>query len=72
MERKNEYLEKERVVQAKILLLTTNEDIENIALRVGLNKRLFVSQFKKLVGKSPSKWRKNQTPEFKLFIKEEE
>jgi len=62
------FLTKVRIGHAKVLLLTTDEDIESIAARVGLNKSKFIIQFKKIIGRSPSKWRKNPVPSFKLYF----
>ena len=54
-----EYITKLRIESAKSLLQHTNLDVSEIALSVGFNESYyFTMQFKKLVGKTPSTFRK--------------
>lgn len=62
------FLTKVRIEKAKQLLETTDNTIEYIASKVGLDKSNLNIQFKKITGKTPSEWRKNPTPNFKLFM----
>ena len=65
------YLTKVRIEHAKKLLVTTNLNIESIATKVGLDKSNFNIQFKKATGKTPSSWRHDPFPDFKLFYEED-
>ena len=64
------YLTKVRIEHAKKMLVTTNLNIETIADNVGLDKSNFNIQFKKATGKTPSSWRNDPFPEFKLHDEE--
>jgi transcriptional regulator GlxA family with amidase domain len=64
------FLTRVRIEHAKKLLLTTNLNIESIAEKVGLDKSNFNIQFKKSTGKTPSHWRNNPFPDFKLYREE--
>jgi AraC-like DNA-binding protein len=56
-----------RIEQAKKLLVTTNLNIVSIAENVGLDKSNLNIQFRKATGKTPSGWRIDPAPVFKLF-----
>jgi two-component system response regulator YesN len=64
------FLTKVRIEHAKKLLVTTNLNIASIAESVGLDKSNLNIQFKKATGKTPSGWRNDPFPVFKLFYKE--
>ncbi len=56
-----EYLKKERIEKAKELLLTTSSNTEQIYVAVGYSdKTKFYKDFKKLVGTTPTEFRKSK------------
>ena len=56
-----QYITNLRILKAKELLSTTEDKIENIAIKVGFNSRnTFIRAFKLLEGITPSEYRKNQ------------
>ena len=52
-----QYLLWHRIEIAKQLLINTNHSIKYIASKVGISRRNFERQFKKLVNKTPVEWR---------------
>jgi len=53
----SEYLRKVRIEKAKDLLVHSDDCIDRIATRVGLDRRSLEKQFKKLTEKTPRTWR---------------
>jgi AraC family transcriptional regulator, arabinose operon regulatory protein len=54
------WLTQERVRRAKVLLLESELSIQQVARRVGFdNQRFFATQFRRLNGESPSKYRQS-------------
>ncbi|MGD1946437.1 MAG: helix-turn-helix domain-containing protein [Croceivirga sp.] len=59
--RPNRFIQMKRIERAQLLLLTTNDTLEVIAEKVGLNNFSYFSRiFKKITGITPGKYRKNQ------------
>ncbi len=55
----NEYINQQKIEHAKVLLVTTNEDLQSISDRLHFGTRsYFTLTFKKLAGISPSEYRK--------------
>ena len=55
-----EYIHRRRLQRAKLLLLTTETPVEQIALKIGFSSvSYFLRIFKKYVGTTPAKYRKN-------------
>jgi len=63
----HEFITKVRVEHAKELLENSDRTIAFIAAKVGLDKSNLNLQFKKCTGKTPSQWRKDPSPGFKLY-----
>ncbi|WP_246904281.1 AraC family transcriptional regulator [Arenibacter sp. F20364] len=59
--RPNKYIQQKRIERAQLLLLTTNDTLEQIAESVGMKNMSYFSRvFKRITGKSPAKFRKKQ------------
>lgn len=57
----NLYIQSKRIQRAQLLLLTTNDSLEQIAHKVGMDNFSYFSRtFKKLLGKTPGSFRKEQ------------
>tara|TARA_R110002073_G_scaffold7617_3_gene43264 strand:+ start:1966 stop:2835 length:870 start_codon:yes stop_codon:yes gene_type:complete len=55
------YIQRKRIERAQLFLLTTTDSLEQIAENVGMkNMSYFSRTFKKITGKSPAKFRKEQ------------
>ena len=65
------FITKLRIEKAKELLENTDLTIEYIASKIGLDKSNLNIQFKKITGKTPSQWRKDSSPCFKLNLHNE-
>jgi len=59
----DEYVNSRRIAVAKGLLSETEESIINVAAKVGYNNVSYFNRvFKRVVGKTPSEWRREQSP----------
>ncbi|MGC6430047.1 MAG: AraC family transcriptional regulator [Jejuia sp.] len=57
----NKYIQIKRIERAQVLLLTTKDSLEKIALDVGMpNMSYFSRKFKEMIGVGPGAFRKNQ------------
>jgi two-component system response regulator YesN len=59
-----------RMEKAKDLLTNTNYSIKQIATKVGISRRNFERQFKKLVRITPSEWRNKEQLEDKFAMQD--
>jgi len=58
----NQYVNDRRLAQAKELLINTDVDINEVALRSGFSSSsYFITSFRKLTGETPQKFRENRT-----------
>ncbi|WP_207515349.1 helix-turn-helix domain-containing protein [Longitalea luteola] len=57
----NEYLVSIRIEKAKEMLLTTDEPVKAVAVKVGYDVSNLVKQFKKTTGMPPLEWRKKHS-----------
>lgn len=59
--RPNQYIQNKRIERAQLLLVTTTDSLKEISYKIGLQNVSYFSRiFKKIVGKSPLQFRKEQ------------
>ncbi len=67
-----QYLLWYRIEVAKELLISTHYTIKQVASRVGISRRNFERQFKKLAKMTPYEWRNKGQCEYQNFMQEKE
>ena len=59
--RPNQYIQNKRIERAQLLLLTTNNSLQEITDKIGISNVAYFSRlFKKISGKTPSQFRKDE------------